>query len=241
MKLNTTKVIILLLTISLTILPMTKAQDDYPVVYVDFVELRLVPEDITDLVSSIPLFTTDPTLALLLTENDTLFWEGLGQTGMDLSQNDSVSTIAIIQLNESGFFQTLVGLSLDNDSVLWTQVLDIPATGNFSVVTNDTVQFFVDQDKYWGLCEEIVLLPAHLNPHDVDIVWRFTFHLVEDSERWVLYVDTAGQVVDSHVTTIPCESCSLCPLPIIVGISVSIVIVVVVVLFKKGIISRSHS
>ncbi len=241
MKLIPTKVIILLLAVSLVVLPGTKAQDEYPVVYVDFVELRLVPEDFTNLVSSIPLFTTASELTSLLSENDTLFWEALGQTGMDFSQNQSVSTIAIIQLNETGFFQTLVGLSSDNESLLWTHVLDIPSIGNFSVVTNDTVQFFVDQDKYWGLCEEIVLLPAHLNPHDVDIVWRFTFHLVEDLERWVIYIDTAGHVVDSYVITIPCESCALCPIPIIVGISVAVVIVVVVILFKKGIISRSHS
>ncbi|MGY5854806.1 MAG: hypothetical protein RTU92_14655 [Candidatus Thorarchaeota archaeon] len=238
MKLIPTKVIILLLAVSLAVLPIIRAQDEYPVVYVDFVELRLVPEDITNLVSSIPLFTSDSELISLLGENDTLFWEALGQTGMDLSHNQSVSTIAIIQLNETGFFQTLVGLSSDNESALWKHVLDIPAVDNFSVVTNSTVQFFVDQDKYWGRCEEIVLLPAHLNPYDAELVWRFSFYLVEDSERWVLYVNPTGQVVDSQVNTIPCASCALCPIPIIVGISVVIVIVVLVVLFKKGIISR---
>ncbi|TFF68643.1 hypothetical protein EU520_00015 [Candidatus Thorarchaeota archaeon] len=179
----------------------------YPKVVVDSREITLVPEDTSTLLSSTPIFDSDATLSSLLDSDDTLFWEAIGSYDSALEPTSGVSAFGIVQINESGFFQQVVGLSEGNDSLLWVSELDYPGTTNFSIVGSSAVDFFVDDGRYWGLCEEIVILPGSLVGENHEIVWRFRFHLVAESERWVLLLDSTGSILRAQSEALPCPTC----------------------------------
>ena len=187
--------------------PVAAQDSDYPVVVVDYRELRLAPEDLTALTAISPQFTSNHALSELLLDNDTLFWEPLGGSDRDLSPNSSVSSFAVVQINETGFYETIIGLSPDNQTLEWVASLNSSVSANFSDIVIAATGFFVDDGRYWGLCEEIVVLPGHLVGFDVDHVWRLAFHLVAESERWTLFIESSGQILDTQFSQLPCQTC----------------------------------
>ncbi|MCK4280432.1 MAG: hypothetical protein KAW94_07635, partial [Candidatus Thorarchaeota archaeon] len=152
-------------------------------------------------------FTNNHALSELLSDNDTLFWEPLGGSDQDLSANSSVSSFAVVQINETGFYETIIGLSPDNQTLEWIASLNSSISANFSIIAIAATDFFVDDGRYWGLCEEIAVLPGHLVGLDVDYVWRLTFHLVAESERWALLLESSGLILDTQYSQIPCPTC----------------------------------
>ena len=156
------------------------------VVVVNYRELRLAPEDLTALTAISPQFTSNHALSELLADNDTLFWEPLGGSDRDLSANSSVSSFAVVQINETGFYETIIGLSPDNQTLEWVASLNSSVSANLSTIVVAATDFFTEDGRYWGLCEEIVVLPGHLVGIDVDYVWMLTFHLIAESERWTV-------------------------------------------------------
>ncbi len=156
------------------------------VVVVNYRELRLAPEDLTALTAISPQFTSNHALSELLSDNDTLFWEPLGGSDRDLSANSSVSSFAVVQINETGFYETIICLSPDNQTLEWVVSVNSSVSANFSTIVIAATDFFVDDGRYWGFCEEIVVLPGHLMGRDVNYVWKLTFHLVAESERWTI-------------------------------------------------------
>jgi len=187
--------------------PVAAQDSDYPVVVVNYRELRLAPEDLTVLTAISPQFTSNHALSELLSDNDTLFWEPLGGSDRDLSANSSVSSFAVVQINETGFYETIIGLSPDNQTLEWVVSLASSVSTNFSAIVIAATDFFVDDGRYWGLCEEVVVLPGHLVGLDVDHVWRLSFHLVAESERWTLCIESSGQILDTQYSQLPCQTC----------------------------------
>ena len=187
--------------------PVAAQDSDYPVVVVDYRELRLAPEDLTALTAISPQFTSNQALSELLSDNDTLFWEPLGGSDPSFSANSSVSSFAVVQINETGFYETIIGLSPDNQTLEWVASLNSSVSANFSDIVIAATGFFVDDGRYWGLCEEIVVLPGHLVGFDVDHVWRLAFHLVAESERWTLFIESSGQILDTQFSQLPCQTC----------------------------------
>ncbi len=198
---------IIAVLVLLIAVPVAAQDSDYPVVVVDYRELRLVPEDLTALPAINLQFTSNHALSNLLADNDTLFWEPLGGTNRDLSSNSSVSSFAVVQINETGFYETIIGLSPDNQTLEWVASLNSSVSANFSDIVIAATGFFVDDGRYWGLCEEIVVLPGHLVGFDVDHVWRLAFHLVAESERWTLFIESSGQILDTQFSQLPCQTC----------------------------------
>jgi hypothetical protein len=187
--------------------PVASQDSDYPVVVVDYRELRLVPEDLTALTTISPQFTGNHALSDLLSDNDTLFWEPLGGSDRNFSANSSVSSFAVIQINETGFYETIIGLSPDNQTLEWVAFLNSSVSANFSTIVVAATDFFAEDGRYWGLCEEIAVLPGHLLGFDMDYVWRLTFHLMAESERWALLLDSSGFILDTQYSQIPCQTC----------------------------------
>jgi len=187
--------------------PVAAQDSGYPVVVVNYRELRLVPEDFTALTAISSQFTSNHALSELLSDNDTLFWEPLGGSDRNLSVNSSVSSFAVVQINETGFYETIVGLGPDNQTLEWVTFLNSSVSANFSIIAIAATDFFVDDGRYWGFCEEIVVLPGHLVGLDVDYVWRLTFHLVAESERWALLLESSGLILDTQHSQIPCQTC----------------------------------
>jgi hypothetical protein len=180
---------------------------NYPRLVVDHREITLVPEDTDSLLQQTSVFADDTKLASLLKSNDTLFWEALGPLNSSLQQDDSVSSFAIVQINSSGFHEYLVGLSSDNQSLLWMTELSSGVSADFSEVAVSAVDYFADDGRYWGLCEEILVLPGSCVGMSEPVVWRFQFHLVAESERWVLLLDSAGTILETDSEALPCETC----------------------------------
>ncbi|NOR39177.1 MAG: hypothetical protein GQ580_06290 [Candidatus Thorarchaeota archaeon] len=201
------QIVIAAALILLIALPVTAQDSDYPVVVVNYRELRLAPEDLTVLTAISPQFTSNHTISELLADNDTLFWEPLGGSDRDFSANSSVSSFAVVQINETGFYETVIGLSSDNQTLEWIASLNSSASANFSTIVIAATDFFVDDGRYWGFCEEIVVLPGHLVGLDVDYVWRLTFHLTAESERWTLLLESSGFILDTQYSQIPCQTC----------------------------------
>ena len=187
--------------------PVAAQDSDYPVVVINYRELRLASEDLTALTAISPQFTSNRALSELLSDNDTLFWEPLGGSDRNLSANSSVSSFAVVQINETGFYETIIGLSPDNQTLEWVAFLNSSVSANFSTIVIAATDFFVDDGRYWGLCEEIVVLPGHFVGLDVDHVWRLIFHLVAESEMWTLFIESSGQILDTQHSQLPCETC----------------------------------
>jgi hypothetical protein len=87
-------------------------------------------------------------------------------------------------------------------------LIDINISCNFSVVVESATDFFADDEHYWGLCEEIMVVPGTLVSQSETHVWRFKFHLVAEGERWVLLLSTSGELLHSVVENIPCQECT---------------------------------
>jgi hypothetical protein len=210
-----------------------RAQEvEYPVVVVEYRELRLVPEDFTALTSIATPFSNEPELVELL--DTALFWEPLGSRNGDFTENESLSTYGIVAINETGFYETLVGLSMNNQSLEWAIPLNSSIAGNFSKVVITATDFFANDDLYWGLCEEIVVIPGILVGHEFNAIWRLNFHLVAESEQWTLLIDTSGNLIDTLFVTIPCPLCPYGPLVIILtSIAITGCFVVIIYLRKR--------
>ena len=202
-----TQIVIAAALVLLIALPVTAQDFDYPVIVVNYRELRLAPEDLTALTAISTQFTSNQALSKLLADNDTLFWEPLGGSGQDFSANSSMSSFAVVQINETGFYETIIGFSPDNQTLEWVVSLNSSVSANFSTIVIAATDFFVDDGRYWGLCEEIVVLPGHLVGFDVDYVWRLTFHLTAESERWTLLLESSGFILDTQYSQIPCQTC----------------------------------
>ena len=201
-----------------------------PTVIVNFREIQLTPEDMMQLVSAYPPLQSSPLVTEILSKNSTYFWEYLGAFDSGLSSNVSFTSIAIVQINESGFFETLIGLDSDQQTVEWISHLDSVFSTNFSVVITSATDFFSDDGHYWGLCEEIIVIPGSLEGQSENLIWRLQFYLVAEQERWTLLLDTAGNILHNQAITVPCQSCDN-SLPIILGLSglaaVTVVLIVV--------------
>ncbi|TXT57698.1 MAG: exported protein of unknown function [Candidatus Thorarchaeota archaeon] len=210
---------------ALLIAPVSAQYDTYPTVIVNYREIRMVPEDFSFLSMQAPPFSSEVTLSNLLSSNNTFFWEPLGNYNATFVQEPDVSTFTVVQVNNSGFFQTIVGLSSDNQTLKWVRHLDTTIASNFTVVVEEAIDFFADEDRYWGLCEEIVVLPGSLVNLDDEYIWRFKFHLVAESQRWTLLFDTSGSLLTYHATTIPCACCdNSLPVIILGGVILAVVI-----------------
>ncbi|MHA1928152.1 MAG: hypothetical protein ACTSV2_06200 [Candidatus Thorarchaeota archaeon] len=184
------------------------AQDDVVIVNVGFRELQIVPERTDGLVTQDTPFSSDPVLVELVTDNDTIFWEGIGQYNAAFTVDTTSSTFSFVQINETGFYQTNIGLSTDNISLQWLSQLDSAITSNFSTVVENATDFFANDNHYWGLCEEIVVLPGSLVNLAETYVWRFLFRLVAEGEHWTLLLNSSGELLSSSVVNIPCQSCT---------------------------------
>jgi len=202
-----TQAVIAAALVLLIAVPVAAQDSDYPVVVVNYRELRLAPEDLTALTAISPQFTCNHALSNLLADNDTLFWEPLGGSDRNLSANSSVSSFALVQINETGFYETIIGLSPDNQTLEWVASLSSSVSANFSTIVIAATDFFAEDGRYWGFCEEIVVLPGHLVGFDVDYVWRLVFHLVAESERWTLFIESLGQMLDTQHSQLPCQTC----------------------------------
>ena len=214
--------------------PLAKAQSNYQSYVFDFIELRVAPESSDILRSSIQLFTSEQKLVSILDDDDFLCWNSLGPYDLNFDFSDSISSFGMVLVNESGFYEFIAALTSDNLTLLWIEELPGISLDTFIIALNSSVQFFADQSKYWGVCEEIIILPGasiDLEPHRV---WKFQYLLTEDSERWILYIDSEGQIIDSAVVEIPCQSCTLCTTVIILGISFSLVVIAVIILILRG-------
>ena len=202
-----TQAVIAAALVLLIVLPVTAQDSEYPVIVVNYRELRLAAEDLTALTAISTQFTSNQALSKLLADNDTLFWEPLGGSDRNLSANSSVSSFAVVQINETGFYETIIGFSPDNQTLEWVAFLNSSVSANFSTIVIAATDFFAEDGRYWGLCEEIVVLPGHLVGLDVDYVWRLTFHLMAESERWTLLLESSGFILDTQYSQIPCQTC----------------------------------
>jgi hypothetical protein len=210
----------------------------YPMVVVDHKEIRLVPESLSSLSTSTPAFASEPILANLLSDNDTLFWAALGHTGGDLQPNASVNAFALVQMNHTGFFEFIVGLSLDNETLKWVTSLNSTLAASFATVVQAATDFFANDGRYWGLCEEFIELPGYLVAQNTTFVWRTKFHLVAESERWTLLLDTSGHILDKSFAKLPCKSCSDYTLIAVLGMSGAAFAVFALVLYRTKVTSQ---
>ncbi len=196
----------------------------YTVVTVDYRELQLVPEDMSEL-RNIQSFQTESALVNLLEDNDTVFWEAIGSYDASLELNSALSSYAIVQINQSGFFQTIVALNAQSMALEWYEPIDSTLTQNYTLAIKTATDFFADDGHYWGLSEEIVVVPGSLVGLDIDVIWLFEFYLVGETERWTLMIDTNGILQDYQFRDIPCQDCvNYTPL-VIIALSSSILVV----------------
>ncbi|UCE09868.1 MAG: hypothetical protein JSW61_12990 [Candidatus Thorarchaeota archaeon] len=203
----------------------SSAQSTYPVINIDYKEIRLVPENFSHLITEAPAFGTDSSLTVLLGQNSTVFWEALGQFGPDLEANFTANSYSVVQLNDTGIFISVIGLDVSRQSVEWIHSLPQSAVENYSLILNDATDFFSDDGHYWGLCEEIVLVPGSLVDRTEEIVWRLIFYLVAESERWTLLYSANGMRLDTLSTPVPCQTCDY-SLYLILGVSGAITAIV---------------
>ncbi len=199
---------------------------DYRVITVGFRELQLAPEDMAALSNSIDAFRVEPALQQLIQDNDSMFWEELGDFDESLEQNTSLSTYAIVRINESGFFQTIVALDDATHELEWIKPLSPSFTQNYSRAVQTATDFFANDGHYWGLSEEIVIVPGTNHGLDSKAAWLFRFYLVGESERWTLLIDTNGVLQDFQFEDIPCQTCINYTGLVIIGLSSSIIIMV---------------
>ena len=225
--------IIVLVLLPMLLIPPVQAQDT-PVVTVDFRELRFSPEDTAPLVISHDAFRTDATLSSMLDGNITLFWEDLGGFDSNLGIDSDVSSYALVSINDTGFFQTIVALDVADNSLEWIQPLNTSLSANYSIAVRTATDFFADDGHYWGLCEELILLPGSSVGQSVVAVWRFKFYLVGETERWTLLIDTDGNMLSFDFEDVPCQNCIDYTPFVIVGFTSAIVFVIVVAVYVKN-------
>jgi hypothetical protein len=209
------------------IIPCVSAQD-VTVVTVDYRELQLVPEDTSNLTRTVNAFNVEPALVDLLEDNQTIFWQPLGGFNENFTQAPSLSSYAIVQVNQSGFYQKIVALNSESGNLEWIRPLQNQFVENYSLVIRAATDFFANDGHYWGLCERIVVVPGVSVGVNSEAVWIFKFHLVAESERWTLYIDTDGVIQDSSSQEIPCQSCNNNTVLAVLGLSTSVVAVVLV-------------
>ena len=179
-----------------------------------------------------PVFVSEAILVHLLSDNNTLFWEAIGHFGEIFDSNSSVSTFVLVQINNTGFNEFLVGLSLDNTTLRWVTGLNSSITADFGTIVQAATGFFMNRGHYWGLCEELIVLPGSLVGQSQDIVWRARFHQIAESERWTLLLDSSGHVLSTDFTSLPCSSCSDSSLIFVLVVSGGVSCLLTVVLFK---------
>ncbi len=226
-------VILILLMFMVQMVPI-RAQESFPVITVNYREIRLVPEDTTTLTSQHSVFLKNPSLYNILSSNSTIFWEAIGGINPDMSPNNTVSTFALVQINITGYFQCMAVLSHDNNTLVNLTLFGPEHDGEFVSIIESATDFFAESDHYWGLCEEIVIIPGTLVNLNSSYVWRLRFHLVAESERWTLFLNSTASILSARFTKIPCKACSN-SLLVIIGVSgvVTIGILAVNVLFRK--------
>lgn len=219
--------LIILLTLSI-ILPLASAQDDYPVVVIDFREIRFAPEEKTSLQNAYIPFRTDTTLLSLLEGNNTLFWEHLGGYDFNLNENTSLKSFALVTVNESGFYQTIVALDASTENLEWIHRLNETYSANFEVAIRTATDFFADDGHYWGICESAMIVPGSSVALSQAAVWNFQFYLVGETERWTLQIDIDGNLITYQFQDVPCQDCiDYTPL-VIVGIAAVPVLAVLI-------------
>ncbi len=69
------------------------------------------------------------------------------------------------------------------------------------------VDFFVEDKRYWELCGEVLVLPGSVVGLNKRSVWRFRFHVVAESERWTILLDSTGTILEIDSETLPFEIC----------------------------------
>jgi hypothetical protein len=197
----------LLISLILLIVPFhVRAQETFSIT-IEYREIQLARDDFDRLQFLENTFSTDPALERILDSNATMFWTSLGQTGYDLSANLSVRSYGICQVNNSGFNQQIVALSPEDSSLLWIESVPSEFQANFSVAMLEATEFFINSSRYWGVCEKIVLIPGSIEELDPGIVWKISFYLVAESERWSLYLGLDGSLLKVESSDIPCQSC----------------------------------
>jgi hypothetical protein len=209
------------------------AAQDTPVVTVDFRELRFSPESTSNLSTNFEAFRTDSTLVDLLEDNDTLFWEYIEGFDSNYLEDTSLASYAIVSINSTGFYQTIVALDPSSGDLEWVRSLRSSYSENYTMAVRTATDFFADDGHYWGLCEEIILLPGSSVGQSADAVWRFKFYLVGETERWTLLISTAGTLLTFSFEDVPCQSCIDYTPFVIFGFASAIVIVVVVAYYMK--------
>ena len=210
--------------------PIHQLAQGYATIIIDSREISVVPEDSAPLLAAHPEILADPEAADIVQSNRTLFWELIGPYGPDLSPNSSLSSVVLVQIDSGNFTEYVVGLSASDGSVVFTHELDSSTMGNLSAVVGNATDFFIGDGLYWGLCEEMILLPGSCLEQSADLVWRFRFHLIAEGERWTLVLDTSGTILQQYVSTVPCQSCS--DLSVIVAAASVIGVVTVLVLLR---------
>ncbi len=208
--------------------------ETYPTVNIGYIELQLEPSDFSPLTTSFAPFRENEEIVTILAHNSTMFWTALGPVGENLEVNHSVSAFAIVQINNTGFYETLIALTTDNQTLEWVSPLSSETIANFSIVAEAATSFFSDDGHYWGLCEEFIVLPGSAMGQSLNHVWRLTFHLVAEGERWMLILDDNGNILTTQAWDIPCQSCPD-PLPMLLGTSLVIAgsLAVLIVLFRR--------
>ncbi len=226
--------VLVVLLIHLASLPITSAQENLPVITVNYRELKLVPEDIAPLVNKYEIFNNESSLKRIIHNNSTLFWEALGPIDSNLTHSTSLSTFAIVHINQSGFYQYLAMLTADNKSLVQLAIFQPDNENEFTSIIESATDFFARNDHYWGLCEEIVVIPGSMANMNTTYLWRLRFHLVAEGERWTLLLNSTASIVSKYSEAIPCQSCSD-PFPVILGSSLLIAIglAVTLILFRK--------
>jgi hypothetical protein len=209
----------------------TAQTPDYHTIVVNYREIQLVQEEgVNSLLTTYPALQSNPEISDIIGDNSTLFWEAIGAYDVDFSSNSSMRTIVLVQINSTGFFQTHVGLNEQQDAILSISLINPLYSTNFTNVVSSATDFFVDDGHYWGLCEEIIVVPGSLEGRSEDIIWRVKFYLVAEQERWTLLLDTSGLILNSQAITVPCQSCDN-SLPIILGASGVAVVTIIIIVY----------
>ncbi len=224
---------VLLLVVSIVI-PTVSAQDGYPVFVIDFREVRFSPEDKTSLQNSFAIFRTEPSLTTLLDGNNTLFWEHLGGFDENLNEDSSLNSFGLSKVNESGFYQTIVALNAESGDLEWVRELNETLSENFTAAIRTATNFFADDGHYWGVCEEVMIVPGSSVELSQRAIWNFKFYLVGETERWSLQIDTDGNLLAFQFQDIPCQDCTDYTPLVIIGFASAIVLVFVAGLLVKN-------
>lgn len=207
---------------------------DYATITIDSREISLVPEDPAPLLAAHPEILADSDAADIVQSNRTFFWEDVGPYGPDLSPNSSLSSVVLVQVDSGNISEYVVSLSASDGLVFSTQRLDSSSMGNLSAVVRSATDFFINDGLYWGLCEEMILLPGPFLQQGVERVWRLAFYLIGEGERWTLVLDTSGTILNEYASTVSCQSCSDLSVITAAALGVSVVTAVVLLRLRAG-------